>query len=193
MRTELYLPPAFQQQEDWLAARDAFRQLVDITENQALAHNFQGKDWTRERDWLLVDYTLTGENASGIVELTDYTNQLRRYFRQDIFGSLKNIQETKTNREAAGALYQFLLSAGVEQQLIHWRDQAISQGKLEQARNHEQTWQALIDLLDEFVAIYGDDPFEQSLFEEVLMTGLENLTFGKIPTAIDQVNINRLI
>lgn len=191
LRTELYLPPAFQQQEDWLAARDAFRQLVDITENQALAHNFQGKDWTRERDWLLVDYTLTGENASGIAELTDYTNQLRRYFRQDIFGSLKNIQETKTNREAAGALYQFLLSAGVEQQLIHWRDQAISQGKLEQARNHEQTWQALIDLLDEFVAIYGDDPFEQSLFEEVLMTGLENLTFGKIPTAIDQVNINR--
>ena len=75
--------------------------------------------------------------------------------------------------------------------MIHWRDQAISQGKLEQARNHEQTWQALIDLLDEFVAIYGDDPFEQSLFEEVLMTGLENLTFGKIPTAIDQVNINR--
>ncbi|WP_426085059.1 hypothetical protein, partial [Escherichia coli] len=73
---------------------------------------------------------MTGENASGIAELTDYTNQLRRYFRQDIFGSLKNIQETKTNREAAGALYQFLLSAGVEQQLIHWRDQAISQGKL---------------------------------------------------------------
>ena len=95
LRTELYLPPAFQQQEDWLAARDTFRQLVDITENQALAHNFQGKDWTRERDWLLVDYTLTGENASGIAELTDYTNQLRRYFRQDIFGSLKTFKRQR--------------------------------------------------------------------------------------------------
>jgi ATP-dependent helicase/nuclease subunit B len=191
LRTELYLPQSFQQQEDWLAARDAFRQLVDITENQALAHNFQGKDWTREKDWLLVDYTLNGENASAITELTAYTNQLRRYFRQDIFNSLKSIQEVGTNLEAADALYQFLLSVGVDQQLIHWRDQAIAQGKLEQARNHEQTWQALIDLLDEFVAIYGDDPFEWSLFEEIVMTGLENLTFGKIPTAIDQVNINR--
>ena len=98
------------------------------------------------RDWLLVDYTLTGENASGIAELTDYTNQLRRYFRQDIFGSLKNIQETKDEPGSCRCFIPILLSAGVEQQLIHWRDQAISQGKLEQARNHEQTWQALIDL-----------------------------------------------
>jgi ATP-dependent helicase/nuclease subunit B len=191
LRTELYLPRVYQEQSEWLTARDAFRQLVDITENQALAHNFQGKDWTQKKDWLLVDYTLSGEEGTGIEKLTDYTNQLRGYFRQDIFGSLKSLQEVKTNIEAAQLLYQFLLSAGVEQQLIHWRDQAISQGKLEQARNHEQTWQALIDLLDEFVAIYGEDSFELSLFEEVLMTGLENLTFGKIPTAIDRVNINR--
>ena len=56
----------------------------------------------------------------------------------------------------------------------------------------EQTWEALIDLLDEYALIYGETPFDWSLFQEIMSSGLENLSYGKIPTAIDQVRINRL-
>ena len=52
--------------------------------------------------------------------------------------------------------YQFLIQSGVQQQLLFWRNQEVDRGNLEAARNHEQTWGALIDLLDEYVVIYGE-------------------------------------
>ena len=42
------------------------------------------------------------------------------------------------------------------------------------------------------MAIYGEDTFDLTLFEEMLTSGLANLQFGKIPTAIDQIKINPL-
>ena len=85
-----------------------------------------------------------------------------------------------------------LIQSGVQQQLLFWRNQEVDRGNLEAARNHEQTWGALIDLLDEYVVIYGESAFDWSLFQEIITSGLENLSYGKIPTAIDQVRINRL-
>jgi len=192
LRTELYLPAVYRSEADWLVGRDQFRKLVDITENKALAHDFQGASWTRNEDWELIEYLQSEEEQTDKVDLTAYTNQLRRAFKQDVADTLDWLTAARTNRDAVELLYRFLLNAGVEQQLRHWRDQAIQQGKLDQARNHEQAWQALMDLLDEYAKIYGEEPFDFALFEDVLLTGLENVTFGKIPTAIDQVNVNRL-
>ncbi|WP_430609173.1 PD-(D/E)XK nuclease family protein [Enterococcus sp. DIV0876] len=191
LRTELYLPQIFQEETDWQAARDQFRQLTDITENQALAHDFQGAVWTKEADWTLAAYSIDAQEQTAISELTEATNQLRRAFRVDIANTLQELSLVKTNREAVQMVYLFLIQSGVEAQLRHWCDQAIEQGKLDQARNHEQAWQALMDLFDEYIEVYGEDNFDFDLFEDIVMTGLETVTFGKIPTAIDQVNINR--
>ena len=84
------------------------------------------------------------------------------------------------------------MNSGVQQQLVFWRNQEIERGNLAAARNHEQTWGALIDLLDEYSLIYGESEFDWHLFQEIITSGLENLSYGKIPTAIDQVRINRL-
>jgi len=58
--------------------RDQFRKLVDITENKALAHDFQGASWTRNEDWELIEYLQSEEEQTDKVDLTAYTNQLRR-------------------------------------------------------------------------------------------------------------------
>ncbi|BDP73496.1 hypothetical protein EfmAA96_12810 [Enterococcus faecium] len=34
--------------------RDEFRKKLDITENVALAYNYQGTYWTREKNWQFV-------------------------------------------------------------------------------------------------------------------------------------------
>lgn len=80
----------------------------------------------------------------------------------------------------------------MKRQLLFWRDQEVAKGSLDKARNHEQTWQALLDLLDEYVLIYGEDSFDWETFQEIFLAGLMNVTYGKIPTAIDQVRVNDL-
>ena len=191
-RTELYVPTEFRDPENWQRARDTFREMIDITENKALSHNFHGNDWIRKADWQLIEYNFEEEQLADSLSTEEMTNQVRRAFRRDIAAFFKKLRAAATTREALTIFYTFLVKQGIEEQLIGWRNQEIERGELEQARNHEQSWAALMELLDEYVAIYGDDPFDFRLFAEILTSGLENLTFGKIPTAIDQVKINPL-
>lgn len=193
LRTELYIPNELQEENsDWQSARDTFRWMVDLTENEALAHNFHGADWTRQEDWHLFDFDFEQEEIIDTKNIEELSNQVRNNFRNDIVSFFSRLKAATTTREAIVIFYEFLQEIGVEKQLLHWREQEIEWGNLEYARDHEQTWASLMDLLDEFVEIYGDDPFDFDLFKEILSSGLENLTFGKIPTAIDQVQINSL-
>ena len=62
----------------------------------------------------------------------------------------------------------------------------------ETARNHEQTWDALMSLLDEYVTVYGESSFDFTTFQEIFVSGLEGLHYSKVPTAIDQVQVRAM-
>ncbi len=193
LRTELYIPLSLKKEySDWKSATKAYRFLVDLTENKSLAYNYHGTDWTNDEPWQLLEYDFEAGESVETKQMEEKINFIRSCFLEEIVPFFKEIKAAKTNREGLFIFYQFLLRIGVDKQLICWRDQEIERGNLDQARNHEQTWQALMDLFDEFVEISGEDPFDFELFEEVLTSGLSNFTFGKIPTAIDQVQINPL-
>ncbi|EOL46109.1 helicase-exonuclease AddAB, AddB subunit [Enterococcus phoeniculicola] len=190
LRTELFLPNS--DSDTWLKQRDNFRRKVDITENISLAYNFQGSFWTRERDWHFISYDFESETLNESESLETLSNEIRKLIQNRLPEFFKTIKKAKTGNEAAVFLYKFLIASGVETQLIAWRDQEVARGNLEAARNHEQTWNAFIDLLDEYVTIYGRESFDWRAFQDILSSGLENLSYGKIPTAIDQVQVNKL-
>ncbi|MBP9521704.1 MAG: exodeoxyribonuclease V subunit gamma, partial [Enterococcus sp.] len=193
LRSELYIPSDWQLSEkNWQQGRNAFRRQLDLTENVALAHQFQGNAWIKEQDWQLIAYDFEAEQLEDTKRLTEETNQVRRAFRRDIVSFATRLNNAQTMTQGVTLFYEFLVDNGIEQQLIFWRNQEVERGNLEAARNHEQTWDALMTLLDQFVEIYGEETFELSLFEDMLTAGLANLQFGKIPTAIDQIQINPL-
>lgn len=193
LRSELYIPKDWENSEKtWEENRNVFRDQVDLTENVALSHQFQGQTWLKEADWHLISYDFDENQLEDTQVLSEKTNQVRRSFARDIGGFFNKLKKSETIGDAVLIFYQFLMEVGIEQQLIYWRNQEIERGQLESARNHEQTWDALMELLDQFVEIYGEEAFEFQLFTEMLMSGLSNLAFGKIPTAIDQIKINPL-
>lgn len=188
LKSELFLPLNFDSSE---TAAD-FRQLVDQTENISLAHHLTGSLWIRKEDWEVFDYDRTLNQLVKSEVLSAQTNQLRRAFYTQLYQPLQDIKQAKTMQEGATRFYQFLLDAQFETRVTIWRNEAVANGALDEARNHEQTWQNLMDILDEFVEIYQDEPFDWSIFTTLLVSSLENMSFGKIPTSLDQVQINRL-
>ena len=191
LRTELFAP--FDWAKDaWFAEQQRYREMIDLTENVCLAYNFRGSAWTKEADWEFVDYDFEAEVFKDAKELESTTNDVRRSVQQIVPDFFKKIKQAENGVEAATIFYHFMEASGVKRQLLYWRDQEVSKGNLDKARNHEQTWQALLDLLDEYVLIYGNDSFEWETFQEIFLAGLMNLTYGKIPTAIDQVRVNDL-
>ena len=84
----------------------------------------------------------------------------------------------------------FLVAAGVVEQLDAWRKQALKVGAVDASTREEQVWGTFCDLLDEYVEILGEQPFEPQDFLDLLQAGFEGATYSQVPTTLDQVVIS---
>ncbi|MFK4565789.1 PD-(D/E)XK nuclease family protein [Enterococcus sp. UD-01] len=193
LRTELFFPlEEVETVAQWQEVRNEWRRKVDITENVVLAYGYEGAHWEKKSDWRFIRYDFEAETEDDTEKMEADSNVIRQQIQQTIPVFFKKIKRARTGVEAADLLYRFLINNGVEKQLMMWRNQAIEAGQLEAARNHEQTWEALMTLLDEYVTIYGDQVFDLKSFEEIFASGLEGLRYSKVPTAIDQVQVSSI-
>ncbi len=194
LRTELFLPIEDKQLSvaAWQELRNRYRDKVDVTENVVLAYGYEGFYWTQEKDWVYIYYDFENDETKEDENLyaQRISNEVRGDLRKVLLPFFAELNQAENGRQAAIALYQFLVSSGVEQEIIYWRNQDIEAGKLEEAKVHEQTWQAFIHLLDEYVAILGEDRFVLKDFVDILETGMAGLSYSKVPTTIDQVSIS---
>lgn len=191
LRTELFVPFDWQA-DNWQSKQQIFRTQIDQCENACLAYNFKGSRWTKAESWQFVDEKAS-KQAKALAQLQETAaNTVRLVVQQCLPAFFEKIKAAHNGQQAAEIFYHFLEQVGVKRQLLFWRDQEVARGELEKARNHEQTWQAFVALLDEYVLIYGEEEFSWLDFQAIFLAGLQNLDYGKIPTAIDQVNINDL-
>ncbi|MEW5866286.1 MAG: helicase-exonuclease AddAB subunit AddB [Bacillota bacterium] len=166
------------------------RQEVDLLENFVLAHGIRGSRWTCGNPWtyrrsfsLEEDAPPRPEDEAMLEAINDARARATRAlaaFGEKVAGAGKRV------RDMAGALFALLCELGVRERLEEWRTEAATSGDLEAAREHEQVWNAVVNLLDEMVEALGDKEMGLDEFIEVVEAGLEGLTLGLIPPAIDQ-------
>lgn len=72
------------------------------------------------------------------------------------------------------------------------RQRAEDDGRIIEAQQHQQAWDAVIQLLEEFVEMMGDDEISLDLFQQMIEAGAESLTFSLIPPALDQVFVGNM-
>lgn len=196
LRTELFAPShaELSDLEEWKNSMTHLRQQMDYTENVVLAYGYSGYDWIKSEDWMYVQYQYNIDDESSDTNKTiqEMSNSIRRQIREFIPPLFESLETVTIGRDAVVILYQFLIDAGVEKQLLFMRDQELERGNLIKARNHEQTWQALMDLLDEYMELMGDAPFILDDFSQIIQSGLEGLTYSKVPTTLDQLVVTSL-
>ena len=198
LRTELMIPVVELEKVDGNPLEDnilEFRDIVDQTENILLANGFEGNAWLKKDDWSIYNFSASakldgesdGEDAYTEIPGMEEANFVKQFLQETLLPFYKKMSKTKTGREAAGELYQFLQKNGIDQQMIHWRDEAILENDLERARQHEQVWKTFTLLLNEYVEVLGDSRFDEDVFHEIIMTGFDAATFSIVPPSIDQV------
>ena len=196
LRTELCYPniSLTQGTDDWEEKMRIFRRAIDYTENVVLAYGYSGSDWIKKSDWEYVtyQYEADSENLDNETIIQEQSNDIRKVIRDYLPNFFENIKKASTNKEAVVLFYEFLLAIGVDQQIQSMAQQEINRGNLTEAKNHEQTWQALMDLLDEYYDVLGEDSFEFDMFKEILLSGLEGVSYSKVPASIDEVVVTSL-
>ena len=198
LRTELYIPlneeetvpkDNLEKLQFWNVKAEEWRKRLDLVENVVLAYGYEGREWVEDKEWIYARFHLEemDEQLDADKQMQAEANAAKDLIRRDLLPFYARLSKVETNREAARVLYQFLDTHGFNDQLLYWRDQSIEQGELEDARKHEQVWQTFIQLLDEFVDVLGDEPWDIDSFLSILETGFEQATYSIVPPSIDQV------
>ncbi len=147
------------------------QELLDEMENRALAQNIGSyARWTDLQRWLYEDKELEARIAVEKEAILKPLRQLR-----------EGLQQQKTVRGQAEALYAFLLEIEVPQ-------------IIENRQNEEyiQIWNGFLNVLDKLVEALGEEPITAQRFLQLLKAGLSDCQIGEIPAAIDRVQIGNL-
>ena len=197
LRTELLLP--LQQVEESVDRTtrvlmkqnhiNNFRNKIDITENVVLMYGYEGFYWTQKKPWHYSRF-VQEETAGQTTEdqrIEGIANEVRDFLQKTLLPFFKKLDQATNGLSFAKELYEFLEKSGVSQQLSFWRDQEIEKNNLEVAKQHEQTWDVLLQLLDEYVEILGTESVDLDAFNDILIAGFEGASYHLVPPTIDQI------
>ncbi|MBD3110283.1 helicase-exonuclease AddAB subunit AddB [Bacillus sp. AGMB 02131] len=178
------------------ADRVAMRHNVDLLENFVLARGIKGEQWTGKERWTY--HRFKGLELEDIkqndkeIALENQVNEWKELFSKPLITLGKRCKKAKTGIEYCQALYLFLEEVGAPDHLDQLRMKAEEEGRLIEARRHDQVWKSVIDLLDQFVETMRDTKLNLKQFISILDSGLQALQFSQVPPALDQVIVANL-
>lgn len=155
---------------------------TDALDNYILAANIRGYQKYR-RIFEVQPYGYTPED---LVELNG--------IRQKFIAPLDKVMEVLGKKEAtvierSTALYEWMVGYQMQERLQQKAQQYRLAGDEVRAREYEQIYGVVMNLLDKLVAILGDEVMTVAEYAEILATGFESLSIGMIPPAQDCVMI----
>ncbi|KAF1084245.1 ATP-dependent helicase/deoxyribonuclease subunit B [Sporotomaculum syntrophicum] len=171
------------------------REEVDLLENYVLEHGIRGSRWYDNQPWSY-HRRLTLEDddeiSAQVIQTLTQINCIRDVAVAALAHFYRVIQAGVTVADYTEALYGLLEQLEVPKQLEHWATQASEEGRLEEARKHEQIWGDLVTLLDEVVEALGEEGLALNQYTVILDAGLAALRLGLIPPGLDQVVVGSL-
>ncbi len=112
--------------------------------------------------------------------------------REKLIYPLKELYHVVQNRdmrivELIRAIYRYMCELGIRQQIETWRRIFEDRGDLARAKEYEQIYEVMIDLLEQVNLILGQENMTIREFSDVLEAGMSDAHMGIIPPGVDQV------
>ncbi|MFD1607945.1 helicase-exonuclease AddAB subunit AddB [Oceanobacillus luteolus] len=168
---------------------------IDELENYILEYGIRTRErWFSEEEWIFQRFRGFDEARQTDKEL-EKQKRINRYRRQ-IVAALQEFDEAvraaTTVRERCEILYALFEKVRAPEKLEKLRDSDDAAGEIEKAREQEQVWEGVIQILDELVEIAGDEHLSVDVFRNTLEAGLETLEFAHVPPSLDHVIVGTI-
>ena len=172
------------------------RDAVDRLENYALEFGLNGKNrWTGAEDWNYLRRLSLDEDKEAdeekLLQLAEI-NQIRRQLAAPLEEFDAAMLRAASVREKTKVLYGLLERLGVAEKLIDWADCAEAKGRLEEALEHRQLWDHVVELLEQLEEICGEQEVTLAEYAALVGDGLEALRLSLIPPGLDYVTVASL-
>lgn len=153
---------------------------IDLMENYLLANRIRGFSKWQEK-WVRLGSIQTVEeleqvNGTRLAVLSQFQEFLPVIKKKD-----------STVLEKTVALYQFIAALDVQQQLENRRMELEREGRLAPAREYDQIYKIVMDLLNKLTQLLAEEKMELREYREVLEAGFSASSVGIIPPGYDRV------
>ncbi|WKA49980.1 helicase-exonuclease AddAB subunit AddB [Planococcus liqunii] len=173
-----------------------WRERSDLLENFVIANGIYGERWFEEKRWFYKKYRglefhtgiQTDEELAAQMEL----HAVRDLIREPLSGLKEKLTACSTGREFAEALYLFVEQMHVYEKLQALKEREESEHRLLAATEHEQAWTQWVEVLDQFVLMFGDKEIDLATAAKILDEGFETLEFSRIPPSLDQITVSKI-
>lgn len=173
------------------ASKREWRERADRLENFVLSFGIYGDRWFDEKRWIYKKYRGL-EFYSKVQTDEELSTQADIHAVRDIVvNPLKVLSEqltvSNTGIDIATALYTFMETLQVYDKLQVLKQAEEEEGQLLLATEHEQAWNEWVDVLDQFVLMFGEKEMSLEEASKILDEGFDQLAFSRIPPTLDQV------
>lgn len=185
IKTDLFFPLA--------SERTVWRERADRMENYVISHGIYGGRWKDDARWYYKKYRGLEFNRMTQTDEERAIQQEIEALRQLVVPPLEAFQEqltqAKNARDMATAIYTLVEQCGVYEKVMHMKEREVSDVQLYEAAEHDQAWSGFLQVLDQFVHMFGDEALLLDDMIDILDEGFESLEFSRIPPTLDQVMI----
>ena len=114
-------------------------------------------------------------------------NEIRKKIINPLIILKNKIDEEKNAKNICKEFYLFLINEKIENKINKKINKLKENNFLELAKEYEESYKIILNILDEINLIFGDDKISIEKFAQLLKIGLKNNGLGRIPGTQDQV------
>lgn len=184
VKTDLFLPLH--------AEVKTYREQLDKLENFVIAKGIIGKRWHDEEVWQYRRFRVL-EKIGAVqtdkeLEMQERLQQARQIVRNPLLMLEQALKNAKTGLEIGQALYEYAERLQLYEKLQSMKAQELETA-LDLASEHDQVWNGWVNILDQFVLMFGEQEVTLQEAAEMLDEGYDSLQFSNIPPAIDEITV----
>lgn len=189
VKTDLFFPQG--------VTLSRYRERMDQFENFVLAKGIFSKSrWQDEGTWqyrrfrTLENTDIVQTDAEKAMERE--LHEMRDLIREPLIGLEKKLKSAESAREMALAFYEFVESLKVYEKLEKLYLEEFEEAAFKFSSEHEQVWNAWVNVLEQFVILFGDEAMSIEEMRKLLDEGYGMLQFSGVPPTFDEVTVSTL-
>ncbi|MEO4054232.1 helicase-exonuclease AddAB subunit AddB [Solibacillus sp. CAU 1738] len=170
-----------------------YREKMDNLENFVIAKGIIGNRWHDDFMWQYRRFRALEkfENVQTDSELAIQKRlaDARNIVRTPLMKLQTALKQATTGLDIGHALYAYAEDLQLYEKLQVMKEQELESAALDFASEHDQVWNGWVNVLEQFVLMFGEQEVSLEEAAQILDEGYDSLQFSNIPPAIDEVTI----
>lgn len=169
------------------------REKADLFENFVIAQGIYGYRWFEDARWLYKKYRglefFSKRQTDEELKMQQLIDEMKEIIKTPLENLQSSLANAETGRDIAMALYNCIDELQVYDKLQVLKDAELEEHELHGASEHDQAWNRWINVLDQFVIMFGDQKLTVEEAAQILDEGYDTLKFSKIPPSVDELTV----